>query len=530
MATTTATKAFLASTTRLTQKQAQAEQRGIRWEAWIASDRRAETLFVAEYAWADVKRGETPDLEIATLLLGQVRLSSAFICLLNGVSAGAAMTPRNTEISTTFFELELFQAIVLDHPIYLLIHDSFDPEALGPYLDLLEFALPNWRDRLQTKMSDAGILRAISQVLRGKGSQSKVERHSNAAQTFHTGLFYARDRFARGESSPRVHFFQLDRQIVSARAVEPNLAAITDLMNNRRPFEEEQDNDRRLAFSWLLARELMVAPLLNRQGEVIQRDPLILAAWNAALIDWVGAASWLGLHSNIHLGTLPALDTLDAVRQVLRKSGQDDGYGGKTDFPGGAYCSSYYSLAKRVQPSEKRFVLDLAQKMMGVGRVEKDLMLIPGNLAMLGSIALEGGRPHEAVAHFEAMVKMRRKSSDNDRATGEALCELAFARLFAGKQLSRAMSEAREGVQIMQTPGANGKYVVDGFLVRAMFKSAIIHIRGGQLPRGFDLYRAALGYSQAKHLDDQYGQWKPSALAKRVASGVGRRLNDWFRR
>lgn len=70
--------------------------------------------------------------------------------------------------------------------------------------------------------------------------------------------------------------------------MEPNLAAIADLMRNRRPFEEEQDNDRRLTFSWLLARELMAAPLLNRQGEVVQRDPLVLAAWNAALIDWIG--------------------------------------------------------------------------------------------------------------------------------------------------------------------------------------------------------------------------------------------------
>lgn len=203
----TATRAFLASTTRRTQEQAPAERRGLRWEAWSAAGEKAETLFVAAWAWNDVHRGTHADLDIATLLLGQVRLSSAFICLLNGVSAGAAMTPRDTELSTTFFELELFQAIVLDRPIYVLVHDSFDPEALGAYLNLLEFGLPNWRDRLQTKMGDAEILRAISQILRGKGGPWKVEQRSNAAPTLHTGLFYARDRFARTSLRQEFTFF-----------------------------------------------------------------------------------------------------------------------------------------------------------------------------------------------------------------------------------------------------------------------------------------------------------------------------------
>lgn len=112
------------------------------------------------------------------------------------------------------------------------------------------------------------------------------------------------------------------------------------------------------------------------------------------------------------------------------------------------------------------------------------------------------------------MVNIRRSSGANPRAMGEALGDLAFARLFAG-QLSRAISESREGVQLMQTPGANGEYVVDGFLVRAMFKSAAIHILGGQLRRGFALYRDAVSHAQAKHLDDQYGQWKP-----RLSRGV----------
>ena len=76
---------------------------------------------------------------------------------------------------------------------------------------------------------------------------------------------------------------------------------------------------------------------------------------------------------------------------------------------------------------EKRFVLDLAQKMLRIGTNEKELMSSPGSVGMLGSIALEAGRPQDAVSHFEAMVNMRRRSNANPRSMGEALCELAFA-------------------------------------------------------------------------------------------------------
>lgn len=73
----TATRAFLASTTRWTQEQAPAERRGLRWEAWSAAGEKAEILFVAEWAWNDVHRGTHSDLDIATLLLEKVRLSGA---------------------------------------------------------------------------------------------------------------------------------------------------------------------------------------------------------------------------------------------------------------------------------------------------------------------------------------------------------------------------------------------------------------------------------------------------------------------
>ncbi len=52
-----------------------------------------------------------------------------------------------------------------------------------------------------------------------------------------------------------------------------------------------------IAFSWLLARGLKVVPLLNRRGEVIQHDPLVL---NCAT-DCPHLAPILALNGDPHL-------------------------------------------------------------------------------------------------------------------------------------------------------------------------------------------------------------------------------------
>lgn len=512
----TPTKAFLASSTQATGRETLSSKSGVRWNAWCEAGGRVSSLFVSEFAWPDVHTDTRSALDVATLLLGQVRASQRFICLLMGDSSGSSIKPRETMLSTTFFELELFQAIVLDRPTYLLVHNSFKPEALGPYLDVLGFGFPDWRSRIQSMIGDSETVAAIVRIARGEAAEEwRVRRSLNAPSDFHNALFRSRDRFARGESSPQTHFLSLNHHAGTASSTGPNLDAISDLMHHRRSFEEEQNNDRRLAFSWLLTRELLTAPLLDHQSNVVQRDPAILTAWNVALKDWHGAASWNGLHSNIYLGTLPTLNTLDVVRQALRKDGSTGAAEQSTEFPGGAYCSSYYSLAKLLRGNDKRFALDLARKTLLMGRDEAAVASVPDNLALLGSIALEFGEPQQAVQHFERALDIKRGLNASPRAIGEVLCELAFARMFTGQTL-RAIGESREGIDLMHMPDASGQYVIDGFLVRALFKAAAIHFRAGRVLRGLQLYSEASGHARDKHLDDQYRQWRPWALVERA--------------
>lgn len=410
----------------------------------------------------------------------------------------------------------------------MLVHRSFDPAQLGYYLDLLSFGFPDWRDRLQQPLSDGEAVSAIEEITSGRGETWLVARPVDSSAQYLESIFLARDRFVQHEAIARTHFLQLtNNDWQSAPKRHLNLDAVMDLVRSRRTFEEEQDNDRRLAFSWLLAHELLALPLLNQQGEVIVRDPYLLRAWNVCLQDWHGAASWNGLHANIYLGTLSTLNTLDCVRSTLRKMRGVMLEDAETiEFPGGAYATSYYSLSKLLRGSVRRQALDLASETLRMGWDPAAFALDPGNLAVAGSIALELGNTPEAIDCYEQSVALRKRPGEQPRKLGEALCELAFAHLLAG-QRDRALSASKEGVELMRRPLANGQIVIDGFLVRAMFKRAVILLRSGRIGPGLSLYKEALHLAREYKLDDQYRQWKVSALVRqvlrRVRSSLGNR-------
>ena len=75
-----------------------------------AAAEKAETLFIAEWAWRDVHLGTHGDLDIATLLLEQVRLSGSFVCLLNGPSPGG----RDGSTRSGAFDHDLREEIILN--------------------------------------------------------------------------------------------------------------------------------------------------------------------------------------------------------------------------------------------------------------------------------------------------------------------------------------------------------------------------------------------------------------------------------
>lgn len=511
--------AFLSSPSGMRDTDGGPNKEGLRFKAWSAS--RPGRLFVAECNWKGFRPGErVPELTVATTLMEQIRASKRFICLLVEASNGSRLRISETPVTSTFFELEIFQSIVLTKPTYLLIHRSFDAGAIEPYLDLLGFAFPDWRSQLSTPLSDAQALRAIEDISNGAAAsaQWRVPRTQEHAAQFHHALMRSRDQFLKRESKPIVHFLNLGRQAPQKGVCD--LAAVQSLLleRDKQSTDVEVNNDRRLAISWLLLRELSVAPLLNEDGEIIERDPYLLSAWNLALSDWHNTASWGSLHSNIYIGTLSTLGTLETVREALRPIG--DRLGTSTNFPGGGYATSYYSLSKLVPPNHRLDVLALARETLLL-EAGDDAKNRPGCLAMLGSFALQEGKPIEAAQLYEQALAIHTHNSDL-RAMGEMLCELSLAQLQCGDRSKAAMAAA-EGIRLMQCDGVPGKAKIDGFLIRAMFKAAYVQLRAMR-PGGAILYYQALKLARDGGYTDQYAQWGPSGIGRRIMRIVNARI------
>lgn len=291
----TSVKAFLSSPSGMRDGDGGPDKNGVRYKAWESASQGG--LFVAECDWNEFKPSERiPELTVATVLMSQIRSSQRFICLLTSRSRGSSVRIAETPLSSTFFELEIFQSIVLDKPTYLLVHESFDPAQIEQYLDLLEFAFPDWRGCTAKHLSDSQIMCAIDDIVRARpaAAQWQVRRRHGHVADFHLDLMNSRDRFFKRESKPTVHFINLGRQTPVRSQCNPD--SIKSLLTERESLSADPDvnNDRRLAISWLLLRELCAAPLLSTDGEIVLSDPFLLSAWNLALSDWHSAASWGG--------------------------------------------------------------------------------------------------------------------------------------------------------------------------------------------------------------------------------------------
>jgi hypothetical protein len=503
----------------------------LREAAWQVAGAHHSKLFVAEIARPDINQADYESLDIAAFLLGQIRRCRRFICLLHGQSRGSPISLSGKPVSSTFFELELYQAVRLGLPIYLLVHETFKPEELEAFLDLVDFGFVDWRARASHHLGDAQIVAAVGDIVgdRKQAQQWLVAPELLNSPRMHQSLWLLRDHIRRGDSEPKFHFLRANR-IASQGRVDQD--TVRQLMLSRKPFEEEPDNDKRLARAWLLARELLNEPLFNGTGAIMSKDPIILEGWNAMLTDWHGAASWGGLHSHIYLGTLPTLNTLAMVRKqhqtfFPRSQSEVD----PMRFPGGAYASSYYSLAKRLPSKHRPEAFETAVRMLKMGQESGDTSG-SNMLAVMGSIAFARRQFGEAVSLYQQAAAIREREDKGGRAHGEILCELALGRLFVGS-VRRAARDISEGLAIMHAP-RNGIVVEDGFLVRALRKGTIIYLANGQIRKALDCHAEAKALAIKHNLDDQLAQltrlepaYWTQRLRRRISGlGVSRLLKN----
>lgn len=421
------------------------------------------------------------DLDAADELIGHIRKASQFVCILAGSSHGTPIDLGGLESRTSFFEVELYQAVLTNKTVHLLVREDFLPEPkLAELLKSLGGVFPTWftHKRLSDKQIYAAIQRIVDRRLLHHASvlSSKVVPPVNRL----IQMFYS------SRTSPATQSQLLFLDGTTDRSGSLPRPAILDSVLNE--LKHESNEEKRLSRIWIGMRELTVLnPLDDRSTD-------FLPYWNALLGEWSSAGSWYGLHADMPLGVLAALNSLVHVRERLRVLGStaSEEFG----YPGGALASAKYSIAKRlIRPSDRtaRFHSALAD-------IEQALNTNPldpsGLYAIRGSILRQQGLLSDAIEDYKRALRLKRDSGAPLHAIGDAQSELGFAHIlhldiFTGLRL------CREGVENLRT-GAR-----PGFLVRGLRKLAVANLLSGRLPSAYKAYEEARAIASTFSAFDQ---------------------------
>jgi len=406
------------------------------------------------------------DLEVADELISRVREANTFICILGGTSHGSAIKVDGHPSSVSFFEIELFQAALLEKEMHVFVRDDFTPEPrLETLLEVLRFAFPEWRDLKRQSESDIllGVKRVVDRTLHRRVSKQWLKLRAPINRLVQA--FYTR---ARNRPNPSVFFLH---GTTEPRNKEPRLEILRPLVT---AIEHQSNEEKRLSRLWIGLRELMACGYYEDI-----RDEELLGYWNRLLTEWAGAGAWYGLHADTPLGCLAALNSLTRVRERLGTLYRGKNESGDTAFPGGALASSKYSIAKRLYVKSDRearlndALRDLQRSLDIPGEDQSGL------LAIRGSIFRQMGRIAECIKDYDYVLRIRKQTHAPVSQIGEALCELGFGYL---RDLSprKGLSFCQEGVEMLRQGGRAG------FLARGLRKLAVAYLVNGRLGKAYE--------------------------------------------
>lgn len=411
------------------------------------------------------------DLEAADELITRVREANTFICILGGTSHGSSIKINEHPSSVSFFEIELFQAALLEKQVHVFIRDDFTPEPkLEALLGILKFAFPEWRDI--KRQSESEILSEVERVVETALHQHTSKLYFKLRAPINRlvqALYTAR---ARNSKNPSVLYLN---SATEPRSEQPRIEILRPLVTN---IDQQPNEEKRLSRLWIGLRELMAFSYENL------RDEELLGYWNKLLSEWARAGAWYGLHADTPLGCLAALNSLAQVRQRLvtlnpKKNELED-----RAFPGGALASSKYSIGKHLYVKSDRkarfneALCDL-QRSLDIPGGDKS-----GLLAIRGSIFRQMGRISECIDDYEEVLRIRRQIDAPVNQIGEALCELGFGYL---RDLSprKGLHYSQEGVEMLRQGGRAG------FLARGLRKLAVAYLMNGRLVKAYEVRQEA---------------------------------------
>lgn len=408
-------------------------------------------------------------LEAVDDLIRRVREANIFICILGGSRHGSPIEIDSLKSAVSFFEIELFQAALLEKEIHFFALDGFNPDPrLKRLLDILNFAFPEWINR--ERLSEPQIIDRVKRLV-GEKRRQKLLWPLRVIRTPISRLVQAL-YIARVRRVQNAKILFLDEQFES-RTGGANQQILSSLQYN---LSAEKNEEKRLTRLWVAIRELMSSPYTEI------KDRQLLEYWDEILGEWARAGAWYGLHVDTPLGCLASLNSVAKIRQDLEEKYGKQLPPEKTMYPGGALASAKYSIAKRLFVKSDRTARlnealdDIKTSLKGTGSDKTNL------LAIRGSILRQLGRTTEAIEDYKEVLKQRDERSASDSSIGEALSELGFGYLRQG-HLLKGLRYTENGVRYMRD-GAT-----PGFLARGLRKLSLAYLANGKLIKAYDTWQ-----------------------------------------
>ena len=423
------------------------------------------------------------DLAAADDLIRRVREADLFVCVLGGTRHGSPIKVGGHPSAVSFFEIELYQAALRGKGIKIYVRNDFEPDArLSSILGVLDFALGDWRSR--PRLTDKEILSHLKRdVWLGRTAQiaDAINYHSMLTRLVQ-GMYVNR---ARHRPPPSICFLNNEKE---AGRSKPDLAVIAAIQEDirTRPNEEQ-----RLSRIWIAMRELMAAHYLSTS------DPEILQLWNEVLGNWTSAGSWYGLHADMPLGCLAALNSQLIVREKLAREAKTKDEAHRYGYAGGALASAKYSIAERLYVTADREAR-LEEALRDVQRgMDEQTASRSGLLAIRASIQRSAGRISEAIADYEEVLHLRSDGHHSAAQIGEAESELGYGYLFQWRP-RKGLEFCKEGVRKLRDDSLR-----KGFLVRGLRKLAVAYALNGRLLKAYETRREAQDLSRTAGTFDQ---------------------------
>jgi tetratricopeptide (TPR) repeat protein len=391
-----------------------------------------EFAWVAE--WSEPSLANKQPLEVVDRLIDVLGRSELYVCVLGGSRRGASdhgspITIASQVSATSYFEIELYAAVMYGKPIHLFVLDGFSPgPRLQSLLNLLAPLFPNWSTFRSMPASE--ILDAIRQTIRR--CAGKVSRAPPLRGRLIQGLH--RMRGARGGPGHELDgVLFLDGQFESRQLPQKDL--IQSLLAD---CDHVPEMHRKASRMWLAARELMSGSYLPTDVQADHRLKDFLPLWDKVLCHWSSAAAWSGWQRHIYAGTVAPLHSLVVVRSQLATSRRPDA----------ALASAYYSIANLMPRGTSR-VSCLRRAAGYIGQsINQTGQPDPGDLAIRGSISIRMRNPWRAVSDFKQMLHLCESHAASTEKVGDAMVHLGFAYLYCGR-LFKARDYLQRGVDAL---------------------------------------------------------------------------------